>query len=111
MNQRVLSSIILGAILGVVCIVGASIRFKGDLAFYFLFAFWLNRVFMGGVIGLLPEHSNLKFVLVRGAIIGLLVSFTFYAATDFFDTTGFLVGAVYGVILEYSAFRLQQKKS
>lgn len=40
-------------------------------------------------------------VLVRGALLGLLVSFAFYSSTGFVDPVSFLAGVVYGVILEW----------
>lgn len=107
-KKRVLHGLIWGALLGIICVVGASIRSTEDLSFTFLFAFWYNRLLMGLVIGLFPFWT-LKESLVRGAIIGLLVSFAFYSATDFQDLIGFLVGIVYGVIVEYSLFQSEKR--
>lgn len=107
-KKRVLHGLIWGALLGVLCIVGASIRSTEDLSFGFLFAFWYNRLLMGLVIGLFPLWT-FKKSLIRGAVIGLLVSFAFYSATDFQDLIGFLVGVLYGVIIEYSLFQSEQK--
>ena len=98
-------SLIAGAILGVVCIVGASIRSGFGYDFVFLFAFWYNRLLMGFVIGLLDSNPGLPKVLYRGALIGLLVSFAFYSSIGFGDPVGFIAGIIYGVIIEYCAFR------
>lgn len=103
MNRRLLLATITGGLLGVVCIIGANLRFGGDLSSAYLFGFWFNRLLMGVVIGLLPVCDNPKYYLPRGVIVGLFVSFAFYSATEFLDLTGFLVGAVYGVIIEYVA--------
>jgi len=35
-----------------------------------------------------------------------LISFAFYSATEFLDLTGFLVGAVYGIIIEFVAKKI-----
>jgi len=100
MNKRVIIGILLGAILGVICIVGASLRMPGELSPVYLFAFWFNRLLMGLMIGLLSRPKNIKHALFRGIFFGTLISFAFYSATIFFDLTGFLAGLVYGIIIE-----------
>ena len=111
MNKRLIVSLIAGAILGVFCILGANLRFEGTLSNTYLFAFWFNRLLMGLVIGLASFKLDLKFRLIRGVILGIFVSFAFYSATDFLDLTGFLVGAVYGIIIELAAFYLVDRKA
>lgn len=107
-KRRVVSGLIIGAILGVVCIVGATIRTNGDLLNGYLFAFWYNRLLMGLVIGLFPAWP-MKKALLRGAVIGLLMSFAFYSATNYQDLTGFMVGLGYGMIIEYSLYKVDDK--
>lgn len=104
-NRRMVVSLAAGALLGVVCIVGASVRSGFGLEATYLFAFWYNRLLMGFVIGLLNSRPGLPVVLYRGALIGLLVSFAFYSAIGFGDPVGFIAGIIYGVIIEYFAFR------
>jgi hypothetical protein len=99
-SKRLLIGLIMGALLGIVCIVGAQIRSGGDNETLYLFAFWYNRLLMGGVIGLIGFPLAFKYKLLRGAIIGIAVSFMFYVATSFSDHIGFVVGAVYGIIIE-----------
>jgi hypothetical protein len=106
LTRRMLVSLLAGAILGVVCIVGASIRSGFQVETYFLFAFWYNRVLMGFVIGLLDGKFELSRLLLRGALVGLLVSFAFYSSIGFGDPVGFIAGIIYGVIIEYAAYRL-----
>ncbi len=98
-------SLITGATLGVVCIVGASIRTGFDLNASYLFAFWYNRLLMGFVIGLLDGKLGLPKILYRGALIGLIVSFAFYSSTGFGDPVGFIAGIIYGAVIEYVAFK------
>ncbi|MFO7952143.1 MAG: hypothetical protein R6U91_04995 [Bacillota bacterium] len=105
LTQRMKVSLVTGAILGVVCIVGVSIRSGFDLNAFYLFAFWYNRLLMGFVIGLLDGKLGLPKVLYRGMGIGLLVSFAFYSSTGFGDPVGFIAGIIYGVIIEYVAFK------
>ena len=104
-KKRMIVSLAAGALLGVVCIVGASVRSGFGLEATYLFAFWYNRLLMGFVIGLLDSSPGLPGVLYRGALIGLLVSFAFYSSIGFGDPVGFIAGIIYGVIIEYFAFR------
>lgn len=104
--KRLLVSGIMGALLGVLCIVGANLRYNGTLANDYLFAFWFNRVLIGLFIGLLIPLKNPLHLALRGALVGLFISFAFYSATEFLDITGFLVGAVYGIIIEFVAKKL-----
>lgn len=103
MKKQLIVSLITGAILGVFCIIGASIRMSPEIDY--LFAFWYNRLLMGLVIGLLPIEPVFRKMIFRGAIIGLIVSFAFYSATEYMDFLGFIVGGLYGVIIAYASFR------
>lgn len=110
MNKRMVITVITGSILGVFCIIGASLRSSGDLSNTYLFAFWFNRLLMGVLFGLLPINLNLPKRLVRGLIVGLFVSFAFYVSTEFYDLTGFLAGGVYGIIIEFIAFKFSTQR-
>lgn len=105
-NKRLIIATVTGAILGIFCIIGIGIRlgFAGNELF--ILATWVNRVIMGVVIGLAPYYkikSNTKNVLFRGAFIGFIISGSFYLATSFKDTPGFVAGIVYGIIIDYIA--------
>ena len=104
MNKRLLYGLILGAILGVVCIVGAQLRMPNQLSTAYLFSFWYNRVLIGLVIGLFPKPKSLLIGLLRGLLLGAVVSFAFFSATEFLDIMGFMAGLVYGVIIEVVLF-------
>lgn len=108
-KKRLLITLITGAILGVVCILGAQLRSNFTQTPTYLFAFWFNRVLMGMTIGLVSFKLPIKGLLIRGAIIGIIVSFAFYSATGFEDVIGFAVGAIYGMIIEYIAYRFDTK--
>ena len=96
-----------GALLGVVCILGAWGRSGTVHGGSYFFAFWYNRLLMGGVIGLAGNETG-KPNLLRGAALGFLVSFAFYSSTGFHDLMGFLAGIAYGVIIELVASRWGQ---
>jgi len=105
-NKRLIVATLTGAILGIICIIGISIRMGFTGNELFIFATWINRVVMGLVIGLAPYYKikkNLPNILARGAFLGLVISGSFYLATDFRDTPGFFAGIVYGVIIDYVA--------
>ena len=108
-TKRMLVCVITGALLGVICIIGAQMRsgFENDAVY--LFSFWLNRLLLGIVIGLAWSKLNTIQAIARGAILGLLVSFAFYSSTGFADIIGFIAGIVYGMIIEYAALRLGKK--
>ena len=110
MHKRVLVGIISGAILGVVCILGASLRSSEPLGTVYLFAFWFNRVLIGLVVGLISKNV-LKLRLAHGAIFGTLVSFGFYSATNFKDVVGFIAGIFYGVLIVLVIYYFDKKES
>lgn len=104
-TKRMKICIVVSAILGVICIIGASVRSGFQSEPYFLFALWYNRLVMGMMIGLAGKNTGLSKVISRGAFLGLLVSFAFYASTGFDDVVSFLAGIIYGIIIEYVAFK------
>ena len=101
MNKRIIVSLITGALLGVVCILGATLRYQENVSTIYLFAFWFNRLLMGLVIGLAINNFALPKKLIIGFVLGLVVSFAFYSATEFYDLIGFLIGGIYGLIIVY----------
>jgi hypothetical protein len=103
-KKRFISSVIMGSILGVVCIIGAQLRSGFEKDAVYLFAFWYNRFLMGIIIGLLSTIL-LRKALIRGFIIGFIVSFAFYSATGFSDIIGFIAGILYGMIIEYVVYK------
>ena len=100
MNQRMKVSLIGGAILGLICVAGAYIRSGFTASPDFVFALWYNRVILGLIVGAPWALTTKNMALLRGSVLGLLVSFAFYASTSFVDPISFIAGIVYGVILE-----------
>lgn len=100
MKKRLIESLIGGVLLGLVCVVGASVRSGFTASPTFIFSLWYNRVILGLALGAPWPKSTHTFALVRGAVFGLLVSFAFYSSTGFSDPISFIAGVVYGVILE-----------
>lgn len=100
MSKRLKSGLVAGALLGVLCVIGAYTRSGGTADATFVFALWYNRVIIGLVIGAPWIEADRKTSLIRGGILGLLVSFAFYATTGFQDPVSFIAGVVYGVLIE-----------
>lgn len=111
MTKRMKISLILGVLLGIVCIIGATVRSGGQASISFMFALWYNRVLMGLLIGAAWKDIGLPKALARGAFFGLVVSFAFYSATAFGDIVSFLAGVIYGVIIELAAYKMVTEKS
>lgn len=100
MNKRLKEGLIGGALLGILCVIGAYLRSGFTATPNFVFSLWYNRVLLGLVIGAPWPTLDRKQSLLRGASLGLLISFAFYTSSGFKDPFSFLAGIVYGVILE-----------
>lgn len=112
MKNRNVLAIIAGAILGVFCIIGVGLRLGFSGNELFIAATWFNRLLMGVVIGLAGGVTLIKGkynFLARGFLLGLLVSFSLFIATDFMDTTGFVAGIVYGIIIDFVATKFSKE--
>ena len=100
MTRRLKEALIAGALLGIVCVVGAYIRSGSSASTTFVFSLWYNRVIIGLVVGAPWKSTTRTKALLRGAVLGLVVSFAFYSTTGFQDPISFAAGIVYGAIIE-----------
>ncbi len=100
MNNRLIKSLIGGALLGLICVVGAYVRSGYTASTVYVFSLWYNRVILGLVVGAPWPQASGSSHIMRGAILGLLVSFAFYSSIGFEDPVSFGAGIVYGIILE-----------
>jgi uncharacterized membrane protein len=100
MNKRLKEALIGGALLGIICVVGAYVRSGSSASPIFVFSLWYNRVIIGLAVGAPWKETSRAKALLRGAFLGLLVSFAFYSSTGFQDPISFVAGIVYGAILE-----------
>jgi hypothetical protein len=100
---------LIGAVLGIFCILGAGGRLGGWAGNeLLLIGLWYNRVIMGLLIGfagsleLINKGKSSKWLnsILRGAILGLLVSLQFYLSTSLLDLLSFLAGILYGIIID-----------
>ncbi len=109
MKKRLMISVGAGAVLGVFCIIGGSVR-AGGLAGneLYVLAMWYNRVIIGLVIGLAGQWQLMSGPwnrYIRGGLLGFLVSAAFFLSTELQDGIAFFAGIVYGLIIEYVAQR------
>lgn len=100
MKKRMKVALIGGALLGLICVAGAYVRSGFTASPVFVFSLWYNRVIIGLAVGAPWTVTSRSKSLLRGAILGLLVSFAFYSSTGFQDPVSFVAGILYGVILE-----------
>jgi len=109
MKNRLFLATLIGAILGVFCIIGIGYRLGFDGNWLFLLSAWYNRLIMGLIVGLAGSIiliKNYSFnVLIRGALLGFLVSLSWYLATEARDFMGFLAGIFYGIIIDFFSTR------
>lgn len=100
MTRRMKEALVGGALLGIVCVIGAYVRSGSTASSEFVFSLWYNRVILGLIVGAPWTKTTRKKALFRGALLGLLVSFAFYSSTGFKDHVSFVAGILYGMILE-----------
>ena len=105
-KKRLVIALICGALLGIICVIGVGLRLGFGGNELFILATWYNRVIMGLVIGLAGGMTVIKGkfnVLLRGLLLGLMVSLALFLSTELLDPLGFMAGIVYGVIIDYLA--------
>jgi len=109
LKKRLIISLTTGALLGVICIIGGTIRaggFKGNE--FYIIGMWYNRIIIGLVLGLAAELklvSNPANRYARGALLGLVVSLAFFISTGMRDIPALIAGILYGIIIEFVAYR------
>jgi len=105
-KKRLVIALICGALLGIICVIDVGLRLGFGGNELFILATWYNRVIMGLVIGLAGGMTVIKGkfnVLLRGLLLGLMVSLALFLSTELLDPLGFMAGIVYGVIIDYLA--------
>lgn len=105
-KKRLIIALISGALLGVICVVGVSLRLGFDGNELFILATWYNRFIIGLVIGLAGEITLIKGKfnsIIRGLLLGLIISLALFLSTGLRDTLGFVAGLAYGIIIDYIA--------
>jgi hypothetical protein len=118
--KRLIISIPLGMLMGVICVIGLSQRIPAGGVdpsnSIYLWGAWYERVIMGIMIGFASElviiksKRNLLNAFIRGAILGLIVSAGFGFFQQFIDLPFFFAGAVFGGTIDIIATFLSRGK-
>lgn len=112
-SKRVAVALAVGSVLGVFCILGVGHRVGYDGNGLFLFSVWYNRLLMGLVVGLAGEVTLLRArktnVVVRGLLLGTVVTLASSLSTEFRDGPAFFAGMVYGPIIDVLATWLSER--
>jgi hypothetical protein len=109
--RRILISVLIGAILGLFCIIGVGSRLGYIGNEVYLIAMWYNRVIMGLFLGLSGEiiffenNQTLNSIL-RGMLFGIIITTAIFLSTNFRDIPSFFAGIFYGVIIDIVSSRL-----
>lgn len=113
--KRLKTSILIGAFLGVFCIIGVGLRlgFKGNE--WYLFSMWYNRVVMGITIGFAGQWKIIngdktKNSIIRGLILGTIVTSAIFFSTSFKDLPSWGDGIAYGIIIDYVSTKASNTK-
>ncbi|MHA1135917.1 MAG: hypothetical protein ACTSSE_05465 [Candidatus Thorarchaeota archaeon] len=112
--RRIGISVVVGALLGVLCIIGVGARIPGNYSnVIYLTGVWYNRVIMGLMVGfaghvtIIKSEKETNYVnsIVRGIIIGLIVSSATLLLSDAIplDWLGWFMGLLYGPIIDVVA--------
>lgn len=114
MKKRLLIALVSGAVLGLFCIVGASVRLGWQGNQLLILSLWYNRLVMGLVIGLAGElrltQGSANWA-VRGLLLGLVVSAAYFLTAGASDWVSFLAGVVYGLIIEFVLRQIKLSKT
>ncbi len=105
-KRRAIIGVLAGALLGILCIVGVGWRIGFEGNWMFLFAMWYNRVVMGLLIGLAYDVKLIKSdknFIVRGLILGLVMTLAITFTSEFRDWPSFFAGLAYGPIIDWVA--------
>ena len=108
LKPRMKTSIIIGALLGIICIIGVGFRLGYRDNIVYLIGMWYNRLLMGIVIGLVADKRRIT-VILRGALLGSIVSIAFFISTEFRDPVALIAGIGYGIIIDYAATNYSHK--
>jgi len=104
MKKRLFIALGSGAVLGLFCVLGASVRLGWAGNQLLIFSLGYNRLIMGLVIGLAGDlefsPGNSNWVL-RGALLGGGVSGAYFLTAGAGDWVSFLAGFIYGILIEY----------
>ncbi|MFW6006788.1 MAG: hypothetical protein ACOC4G_04380 [Bacillota bacterium] len=98
-SNRMKRGVLTGIILAIICVFGVILRTGYQGKVNYLLALFYNRLLMGIVISLVATRKGI-IVLIRGAVLGFLISLAFYLSTGYQDIIVLLAGIIYGIIID-----------
>ena len=118
--RRIGIAVIVGALLGVLCIIGVGSRIPGNCRnVIYLVAVWYNRVIMGLMVGLAggitliksDKKKNYVNAIARGLLIGIIISSATLLLSDtIIDLLGWFAGVIYGPIIDVVATAVEKQQ-
>jgi hypothetical protein len=116
--KRLLYSVILGAISGILCASGAFVLLNTEpsipnISIYLIGAFY-NRIIIGFLIGfaeelkIYKEKDNMINSIIRGLLLGLIVSIGFAFFNVYINLPFFFMGMVFGILIDLIATKLSK---
>lgn len=110
MTKRMKISVLTSIILGLFCVIGANVRFNGELAGYMVGALFLNRIILGILMGVNWDIEGKVKTYIHTLFIGIIVSLQYYMFTNFTDHVSFIAGIVYAFIIYFIIKNLVSNK-
>ncbi|MBI9051605.1 MAG: hypothetical protein JEZ00_19435 [Anaerolineaceae bacterium] len=108
-KKRLLAGAISGALMGVICLIGASQRAGGWAGNeWMLFGLWFNRLLLGLIIGSIFVPNIVKRFIVA-VLWGLAMGLAWYVSSGMHDLAAFLITMLYGIIIESAASGYSRK--
>ena len=116
-GKRMLVSLILGALTGVICAIGTVFGNNPifQISLMYLIYLWYNRLILGFVIGLADKvriiNHELGNSIIRGAMIGAILSIILVIIPGLAAYSLLLAGIVFGIIIDLFATILAPSES
>ena len=102
-KKRLIAGAISGALLGVLCLIGASQRAGGWAGNeWMLFGLWFNRLLLGLIIGSIFVPKIVPRYIIA-ILWGLAMGFGWYVSSGMHDLAAFLITMLYAIIIESAA--------
>ena len=116
-SKRMIITLTLGALAGVTCAIGTLIGNNPifQISLMYLIYLWYNRLMLGFVIGIADNvriiNHDLGNSIIRGALIGAILSIILVIIPGLAAYSFILAGVVFGIIIDLVATKLAPSES
>ena len=116
-GKRMIIALILGALTGVICAIGTVIGNNPifQISLMYLIYLWYNRLILGFVLGIADNvriiNHELGNSVIRGALIGAILSIILVIIPGLAAYSFILAGIVFGIIIDLIATKLAPSNS